>query len=238
MKMEVFNNEEFGNVRAFESDNQVWFVAKDVCDVLMISNTTQKVALLDDDERSMFNIGRQGEANCVNESGLYSLIITSRKPEAKRFKKWITSEVLPSIRKTGSYTVQLSPAEILMKQAEMMLEMERKAKALEAKQEEMQEEQRIIKARINTFDGLEIENDRQKFNAMIRKYAAVKGISHPEAWRTFVRKYNQAYGTNLTALINNFKKNNQLKRLSKPDFLERTDRLFDALRVADKMLNQ
>ncbi len=82
-----------------------WFVAVDVCEALDVRNVSQAVGRLDDDERSMFNIGRQGDAVIINESGLYSLILGSRKPEAKKFKKWVTSEVLPSIRKTGSYSV-------------------------------------------------------------------------------------------------------------------------------------
>ncbi|PEW46623.1 phage repressor protein/antirepressor Ant [Bacillus thuringiensis] len=99
----VFNNEELGQVRTVVKDEDVWFVAKDVCEVLEIKNTTQAMQKLDPEERTMFNIGRQGETNIINESGLYSLIMTSRKPQAKAFKKWVTSEVLPSIRKHGAY---------------------------------------------------------------------------------------------------------------------------------------
>lgn len=91
------------NVRVVEIDNVVWFVAKDVCEVLEIKNVTQAIQRLDDEERSMLNIGRQGETNIVNESGLYSLILGSRKKEAKEFKRWVTGEVLPSIRKHGIY---------------------------------------------------------------------------------------------------------------------------------------
>lgn len=90
-------------VRIAEHNGDPWFVATDVCSALEIQNVSQALQRLDDDERSMLNIGRQGETNIVNESGLYSLILGSRKEEAKRFKKWVTSEVLPSIRKTGSY---------------------------------------------------------------------------------------------------------------------------------------
>ncbi|EEM55626.1 MULTISPECIES: phage repressor protein/antirepressor Ant [Bacillus cereus group] len=102
-KLQVFNNEELGQVRTVVKGEDVWFVAKDVCEVLEIKNTTQAMQKLDPEERTMFNIGRQGETNIINESGLYSLIMTSRKPQAKAFKKWVTSEVLPSIRKHGSY---------------------------------------------------------------------------------------------------------------------------------------
>lgn len=80
-----------------------WFVAKDVCDILGHSNVSMALDRLDDDERSKFNLGRQGETNIVNEAGLYSLVLGSRKPEAHEFKRWVTHEVLPSIRKTGGY---------------------------------------------------------------------------------------------------------------------------------------
>ncbi|MBU8573788.1 BRO-N domain-containing protein [Bacillus pumilus] len=91
------------NVRTFMRDEEIWFVAKDVCDVLGISNPTQALNRLDEDERAMFNIGRQGNTNIVNEPGLYTLILSSRKPEAKQFKRWITHDVLPAIRKNGMY---------------------------------------------------------------------------------------------------------------------------------------
>ncbi|MDW8515082.1 BRO family protein [Priestia flexa] len=90
-------------VRTVYKDEEVWFVAKDVCEVLEIKNVTQAMNRLDEDERSMFNIGRQGETNIVSEAGLYSLILGSKKPEAKSFKRWVTHDVLPSIRKTGGY---------------------------------------------------------------------------------------------------------------------------------------
>ncbi|ASN67621.1 hypothetical protein 9F7_12 [uncultured Caudovirales phage] len=98
-------------VRTLLLAGEPWFVAADVCRVLEVGNTTQAVQALDEDERSMFNIGRQGNANLVNESGLYTLILRSRdavkrgsKPHA--FRKWVTAEVLPSIRKAGRYDDQ------------------------------------------------------------------------------------------------------------------------------------
>ncbi|MBY9081243.1 phage antirepressor [Paenibacillus sp. HN-1] len=90
-------------VRSVLIDGEPWFVAKDVCDVLEVANPTQAISRLDDDERAMFNIGRQGDANIVNEPGLYSLILGSRKPESRQFKRWITHEVIPTIRKHGAY---------------------------------------------------------------------------------------------------------------------------------------
>ena len=101
--LQIFNNAEFGEVRTVVKDNEPWFVAADVCRALEIVNPTQAAARLDEDERSMFNIGRQGEAVIINEAGLYTLVLGSRKPEAKAFKRWITHEVIPSIRKHGAY---------------------------------------------------------------------------------------------------------------------------------------
>ena len=80
-----------------------WFVAKDVCDILEISNPSDALKRLEYDERARFNLGRQGETNIINEAGLYALVLGSRKPEAREFKRWVTHEVLPTIRKTGGY---------------------------------------------------------------------------------------------------------------------------------------
>jgi len=90
-------------VRAITINDAPWFVAADVCAVLEIQNPSDALKRLDCDERARFNLGRQGEAAIINESGLYSLILGSRKPEAKKFKKWVTAEVLPAIRKNGKY---------------------------------------------------------------------------------------------------------------------------------------
>ena len=100
-ELKLFENEEFGKVRVLEIENEPWFV--DVCDILELSNPSVALKNLDEDERTKFNLGRQGNTNLINESGLYALIVRSRKPEAKKFRKWITSEVLPSIRKHGVY---------------------------------------------------------------------------------------------------------------------------------------
>lgn len=89
-------------IRVIEIDGDPWFVASDVCAVLEVGNPTQALTRLDEDEVTLIsNEGRQ--TNTISESGLYSLVLGSRKPQAKPFKRWVTSEVLPSIRKTGAY---------------------------------------------------------------------------------------------------------------------------------------
>ena len=108
-EIEIFNNENFGQIRTIVIDGNPWFVAKDVCDILGIANPTDALNKgLEDFERARFNLGRQGEANIISESGFYTLVLRSRKPIAKPFRIWVTSEVLPSIRKTGSYVVNSS----------------------------------------------------------------------------------------------------------------------------------
>lgn len=101
-------NEVF-TVRTYEDvDHEVWFVAMDVCDVLELINVSKTCERLDEDEKLVYPLvisGQTREVLMVNESGLYSLIFTSRKPEARKFRKWVTNEVLPSIRKTGQYSL-------------------------------------------------------------------------------------------------------------------------------------
>lgn len=105
--VQVFTNEDFGSVRALTIDSAPWFVAKDVCDALGLSNVGQAIVGLDEDEKDSITIddGTPGNPNkaIITEAGLYSLILRSRKPEAKRFKRWVTHEVLPSIRNHGVY---------------------------------------------------------------------------------------------------------------------------------------
>lgn len=102
-KLMIFENDAFGKVRTLKLNGEPWFVAVDVCSVLDLSNPTIAVSRLDEDERAKFNLGRQGDATIVNEPGLYTLVLGSRKPEAKAFKRWITHEVIPAIRKHGVY---------------------------------------------------------------------------------------------------------------------------------------
>lgn len=105
-EIQLFNNDEFGQVRVVEIDGEPWFVAADVCRVLEIGNPSQALTRLDADEKGIISIDTRGgeQPMCIiNESGLYALTITSRKPYAKKFRKWLTGEVAVSIRKHGAY---------------------------------------------------------------------------------------------------------------------------------------
>ena len=102
----IFRKDEFGAVRAVTLEGEPWFVAADVCRALGLGNSSMAVSKLDEDEKGISlidTLGGEQKLGIVNESGLYALVLSSRKPEAKAFKRWITHEVIPSIRKTGGY---------------------------------------------------------------------------------------------------------------------------------------
>ena len=102
--IQVFNNKEFGQVRAMEIDGHPWFVAKDVADILEYSETNRMTCRLDEDETISTKLeGMNMKSTLINESGLYNAVLGSKLPSAKKFKKWVTSEVLPSIRRNGMY---------------------------------------------------------------------------------------------------------------------------------------
>ena len=107
--LQIFTNEQFGEIRVVEVNHETWFVAADICRALDIQNVTQAVGRLNDDEKAMLNIGLSGGAtNCVNEPRLYRLIFASRKPEAEKFQNWVYHDVLPSIRKHGIYATDIT----------------------------------------------------------------------------------------------------------------------------------
>lgn len=110
-EVQVFTNPEFGEIRTLTIDGMPWFVLKDVCEVLGATNDRNVAARLDTDEkgaRLMDTLGGPQEMTVINESGLYSVILRSDKPKARTFRKWVTSEVLPAIRREGAYVLPLA----------------------------------------------------------------------------------------------------------------------------------
>ena len=120
-ELQVFNNEEFGEIRTVEINGEPWFVGKDIAQALGYSKERDAIAKhVDEDDATKHGItdslGRVQQTTIINESGLYALIIGSRLPSAKQFKRWITSEVIPSIRKNGGYIANqenLTPEQIV-----------------------------------------------------------------------------------------------------------------------------
>lgn len=117
--MQIFENKEFGKVRVFEMDGEPWFVGKDVAEVLGYAKARNAIAAHVDEEDKkdapiQGDLGGTQEMTLINESGLYSLVLQSKLPKAKEFKRWVTSEILPSIRKHGAYLTPAKVEEILL----------------------------------------------------------------------------------------------------------------------------
>lgn len=135
-EIQIFNSSEFGNVRTVTIDGEPWFVGKDVANALGYERATKAIQdHVDDDDKDEVpiqdSIGRMQKTPVINESGLYALIFGSKLESAKRFKHWVTSEVLPTIRKTGGYQKQLSPAEMMRIQLGMIDDHENRIENLE-----------------------------------------------------------------------------------------------------------
>ncbi|SFL39492.1 Prophage antirepressor [Gracilibacillus orientalis] len=145
-------------LRIIDQNNETWFVAKDACEILEIKNPTQALQRLDDDERSMFNIGRQGNVNVVNEFGLYNLVLGSRKAEAKRFKRWVTHDVIPSIRQTGKYEMGNASYTIEdpIKRAERWIEEQKEKLMLEQRVKEYEPKVSYVDKILESKDSVNI----------------------------------------------------------------------------------
>ncbi len=150
-------------VRTVQKDGEPWWVLKDVCEVLGISKYRDTAARLEDDERELIRVDTLGGAQemlCVNESGLYNVILRSDKPEAKPFRKWITSEVLPSIRRHGAYMTPetleaaiLNP-DLLIRLCTALKDEQDKNKALQAANSTLAVDNQIMKPKADYFDEI------------------------------------------------------------------------------------
>ncbi len=179
-KIEVFKNEQFGEVRTILIGGEPWFIANDVLRVLAVSNSKDALRTLDDDEKSGVDIidphGRKQKTNCISEAGLYSIILRSRKPEAKAFKRWITHEVIPTIRKTGGYMtdsllerIQKEPAVIVEFAQALILEKNR-VKALECELNTAKPKADYYDAFINPDDCTNIRTTAKELKIPERKF--------------------------------------------------------------------
>lgn len=136
-ELQIFNSEEFGEIRTVNINDETWFIGKDVAEALGYSNTRKALADHVDDEDKLDgvtirdSIGREQTPVFINESGLYALIFGSKLDSAKRFKHWVTSEVLPTIRKTGGYQKPLTQQEMMRIQLGMIDDHERRIENLE-----------------------------------------------------------------------------------------------------------
>jgi len=138
----IFNYQE-SEVRTVQVDGEPWFVAKDVCEVLGMSDTSMAIKPLDRDEKGtskVCTLGGNQQVSIISESGLYALILRSNKPEAKPFRKWVTSEVLPTIRKTGGAYLTLQKAEEILHDPNLIIGLAQQVIDLKAKAEQQQQQ--------------------------------------------------------------------------------------------------
>lgn len=172
-ELQVFRYQD-NEVRTVEVNGEPWFVLKDVCNVLGLSTPSRVAERLDSDEVSQTHLtdslGREQETTIVSESGLYNVILRSDKPEAKPFRKWVTSEVLPSIRKTGGYGQKaLSPVEMFAMQAQINLDQERRLKAVEQKQAVLDGVMDVMAAPLMAEDGWQ-EKAQKAINSAVERF--------------------------------------------------------------------
>ena len=168
--LQLFQNEQFGPIRTVMVDGEPWFVAKDVCEALDYTNVSMALDRLDDDERSKVNLGHltseypklnlgystpenaagNPNVNIINEPGLYTLILGSRKPEAKAFRRWITHEVLPALRRTGRYG---APGSVTQSISELRAAMDAMQDMLDELREKIPPRSSVDRALLAQADG-------------------------------------------------------------------------------------
>ena len=235
--LKVFN---YGKspIRTVNKDGETWWVLKDVCEVLEIANATDVAKRLDEDEVTRLNLGgRTGITNIINESGLYNVILRSDKPQAKPFRKWVTSEVLPSIRKTGSYQRPMTQAEILAGQAQLLVEMERKTNEIKVIAEETQN--KLDKA-IDVFATPTKETWKDVTNKKINDMCMKYGLSYPIFRNGLYRELEMSAHCKLSIRQNKLRERMRMagstyaerQAISKIDVIEKDDKLrliFDGI---------
>ena len=213
-ELKIFNNEEFGSVRSVMIDNEPWLVGKDVAVALGYSNASKAVMMHVDDEdkkKQMLTANSQNgnvvtETTLINESGLYSLVLSSKLPSAKKFRRWVTSEVLPEIRKTGGYQMPQTYAEALRALADKAEEAER----LQIENERMKPKEEFFDTVTDSSDAIDMKDTanalhmgigRNKLFEFLRNQKILTQNNRPYQqyidrgyFRVIEQKYDKPYG--------------------------------------------
>ena len=185
-ELQTFSNAEFGSVRVVEIKNEPWFVGKDVADILGYSNSRKAISdHVDEEDKGVTKCDTLGgiqDLVIINESGLYSLVLSSKLESAKKFKRWVTAEVLPSIRKHGAYMTEqtleeaLTSPDFLIKLATQLKEAKEQNKALEIEKAALTVEKQIMQPKADYFDELVDRNLLTSF----RETAKQLGVKEKE----------------------------------------------------------
>lgn len=227
--IQLFKSADFGEIRTLIMDNEPWFVGKDVAEALGYSNASKAVSVHVGDEDRVLKVIEADSQNgnvvktqtaLINESGLYALIFGSKLESAKRFKHWVTSEVLPSIRKNGIYATKNIINQIL-ENPDLGIEMFTKLKEERAARAKAEQEVTLLQSEndLLTQEALEWA-DRPLINALVRAYG--HGIDDfPQGWRDFKKELLYRYGININARITNHLNTSNTKQ--KPKTLDMLD---------------
>ena len=227
-------NYESSEVRTVQVNGEPWFVLSDVCKVLELSTPARVAERLEKDEVSQTHtidrMGREQKTTIINESGLYTVILRSDKPQAKPFRKWVTSEVLPSIRKHGSYSVQSQFAD-LSPQLQVLIQMETRQKQIEARQAEQATALAGLEQKLqNTCEVIALDKTawRKDSEHLINKIARATGegyggirLVYEEIYRSIESRADVSLNTRLTNKRNRMAGEGVCK--SKRDKLTRVD---------------
>lgn len=226
-------NYESSEVRTVQVNGEPWFVLADVCKVLEISNSRNISSRLEPDEKGVTlvdTLGGTQQMTIINESGLYTVILRSDKPQAKPFRKWVTSEVLPSIRKHGSYSVQSQFAD-LSPQLQVLIQMETRQKQIEARQVEQATALAGLEQKLqNTCEVIALDKTawRKDSEHLINKIARATGegyggirLVYEEIYRSIESRAGVSLNTRLTNKRNRMAGEGVCK--SKRDKLTRVD---------------
>lgn len=238
--VQIFNFEDC-NVRIVDNKGDPWFVAKDVCRILGIGNTSQAVSALDSDEKVTITFndseGKPHKLLIISESGLYHLVGRSSKPKAKEFSRWVRKDVLPSIRKKGFYAkTEMTELQILQQSVNALVKHEEQLKEHEGKldsldgrvshiEERHERAEKSLKGTRLSRRQLKPLTTRAKINMAIREFCINNGTQFDNVWNALYRQVYYRHGVNLKVRAKN-------KKISKLDIAEELgllDKMWDIL---------
>lgn len=195
-EIKIFENETFGKIRVAEINGEPWWVLADVCKVLEIGNSRMVANRLDEDELMSAKLtsgGQKREMTVINESGLYAVILRSDKPQAKPFRKWVTSEIIPSIRKYGAYgTYRESDYSNLSPQLQFLIQLEKKQNRLEKRLDTVCETLQVRGS-----------NWRKATHSLINRIASASGIEQRELYLVIYDELELRAGVDLDRRLAN-----------------------------------
>lgn len=249
----IFNSEEFGQVRTMIINDEPWFVGKDVAAALGYKKITEALQTNVDEMDSTLmgvidSMGRNQQTKVINESGLYALIFGSKLPSAKRFKHWVTSEVLPSIRKTGSYTLtntEQKKANLLLSiynggqegvlASRELTKIEIDEATLPLKQE-IKEQKETIDHKEDVIQGLTDEITLPEMRQVLNKVLNHKTSKFQERWGALYKEFELKYHCSLKRRMESYNKKNKPKCKTKLDYIDKVmNQLPDLYALACKL---